>query len=71
MKKHFLTVAITVMIIGSIAAGCSSQKAASGSSDSISTSTDSATMSAPATTDSTTTRPADTARADSATTPRM
>ena len=71
MKKHFLNFALMAMIIGSITAGCGSQKAASDSSDSTQVSTDSATMSTPATTDSVTTRPADTTRADSANTPKM
>jgi hypothetical protein len=67
MKKHLLSFALITAIIGSIAAGCSSNKAASGGTDSTVTTTDSSTMSAPASTDSAAAAPADTAmKADTA-----
>ena len=69
MKKHLLSSALMATIIGSIAAGCSSQKSASSSSDS--TTTDSTTMSAPATMDSTNSMPADTAKMDTTMAPKM
>jgi hypothetical protein len=60
MKKQFLSFAFITAIVASVAAGCSSQQAASGSD---STATDStATMSTPSSTTDTTAR--DTARRD-------
>lgn len=50
MKKHILSFAIVATMIGSIAAGCGSEKKASGSD---STSTDTAKMTTPAATDTT------------------
>lgn len=47
MKKHILSIALVATMIGSIAAGCSSEKKAGGSD---STSTDTAKMTAPDTT---------------------
>jgi hypothetical protein len=61
MKKHILSFALVATMIGSIAMGCSSEKAAGSGSDS--TATDStATMSTPTTTTDTTTKTDTTAR---------
>lgn|GEM_PF-1554222 len=65
MKKQFLTLAVVAGIIGSVAAGCSSEKSASSSSDT--TKMDSSSMSTPpAATD---TMKTDTAKKDTTKTP--
>jgi hypothetical protein len=64
MKKHILSFAIATAIIGSIATGCSSNKSATGDTDSAAV--DSSTMTTPAATDTMSKDTSGTGRTDTA-----